>query len=162
MPIEPTTIAELRRLHQAATGGAWVSAPFCSILGNAVLSEPAGPSVASARRAQDSAFIAAAHAHLPALLDEITRLRQERDAAVRDARQGAADAAEAEASHRAEISRLTEERDRERGKVERAMADLSSALDVLILRINGQAGLASAAQWLRQNYPKKSAELTLL
>jgi hypothetical protein len=40
-----------------------------------------------------------------------------------------------------------------------AMADLHGALTVLIRRINGEADLASAAEWVRKNYPKRAAEV---
>ncbi len=42
---------------------------------------------------------------------------------------------------------------------EGALADLDSALDVLIARINGDRDMQSAAVWLRMNYPKKAAML---
>lgn len=40
-----------------------------------------------------------------------------------------------------------------------AMSDLDSALDVLVRRINGEADLESAAEWLRSNYPEKAQAL---
>jgi hypothetical protein len=40
-----------------------------------------------------------------------------------------------------------------------ALADIDSALDVLIRRINGEADLASAAEWVRLNYPKHAERL---
>lgn len=39
---------------------------------------------------------------------------------------------------------------------EGAMSDLDSVLDVLIKRINGEADLESAAEWVRLNYPEKA------
>lgn len=42
---------------------------------------------------------------------------------------------------------------------EGAMADLDSAITVLIHRINGHADLASAAEWVRRNYPKRASEI---
>lgn len=40
-----------------------------------------------------------------------------------------------------------------------AMADLASAVDVLIRRINGEAPIASAAPWVQLNYPKQAAKI---
>lgn len=40
-----------------------------------------------------------------------------------------------------------------------AMADCNSAVTVLIRRINEEADLASAAAWVRLNYPKRAAEI---
>ena len=42
---------------------------------------------------------------------------------------------------------------------EGAMADLDSAITVLIRRINGEADLASAAEWVRLNYPSRASEI---
>lgn len=42
---------------------------------------------------------------------------------------------------------------------EGAMADLQSAITVLIRRINGEADLASAAEWVRLNYPSRASEI---
>ena len=42
---------------------------------------------------------------------------------------------------------------------EGAMSDLDSAISVLIKRINGEADLASAAEWVRLNYPKRAGEI---
>lgn len=41
----------------------------------------------------------------------------------------------------------------ERLNYEGAMSDIDSLLKVLIRRINGEADLASAAEWVRLNYP---------
>lgn len=42
---------------------------------------------------------------------------------------------------------------------EGALSDLDAALDVLVRRINGEASLESAAEWLRLNYPDKAGSL---
>lgn len=42
---------------------------------------------------------------------------------------------------------------------EGALSDCQAAVTVLIRRINGEADLASAAEWIRLNYPKRAAEL---
>lgn len=38
--------------------------------------------------------------------------------------------------------------------------DLKSAVSVLIRRINGDADVASAAEWVRLNYPDRAGEIT--
>ncbi|QBX38638.1 hypothetical protein E4M02_10985 [Brevundimonas sp. S30B] len=43
---------------------------------------------------------------------------------------------------------------------EGAMSDLNSVLDVLIRRINGEASLESAAEWVRLNYPDRAKALS--
>jgi hypothetical protein len=40
-----------------------------------------------------------------------------------------------------------------------AIADLESALDVLVSRINGEKDLASAADWVRVNYPRLASKI---
>lgn len=39
------------------------------------------------------------------------------------------------------------------------MSDLNAALDVLIKRINGEADLTSAAEWIKTNFPEKASEI---
>ena len=52
-----------------------------------------------------------------------------------------------------EIEGLKAERDAERFNYDGALSDIDSLLRVLIRRINGEADLASAAEWVRLNYP---------
>lgn len=52
-----------------------------------------------------------------------------------------------------------DEIEEQRLNYEGAMADLDAVLDVLVRRINGEADLASAAEWLRMNYPEKAQAL---
>ena len=47
----------------------------------------------------------------------------------------------------------------ERDEIEGPLTELDSALTVLIKRINGEKDLASAAKWVRLNYPKRASEL---
>jgi len=44
-------------------------------------------------------------------------------------------------------------------KVDALEHELDSALNVLIRRINGEADLASAAEWVVLNYPRKAAAI---
>lgn len=71
--MQKVDLAELRRLHEAATKGDWVAdyeskvGTRCILKGDAIQTFP--------MPAADAVFIAAAHNALPALLDELERLR---------------------------------------------------------------------------------------
>lgn len=49
--------------------------------------------------------------------------------------------------------------ERQENKVDALEHELDSALDVLIRRINGEADLRSAAEWVVLNYPRKAAAI---
>lgn len=73
----PTDIAELRRLHEAATKGEWVapdSGDDC-LYASAEMMGPRRP-IAHFVRLPNRKFIAAAHNALPALLDELEAARE--------------------------------------------------------------------------------------
>ncbi|RWX72522.1 DUF1653 domain-containing protein [Mesorhizobium sp. M2A.F.Ca.ET.039.01.1.1] len=54
---------------------------------------------------------------------------------------------------------LLDQLDQAQDKIDGLSADLDSALEVLIRRINGEADLASAAEWVRLNYPNLAGKI---
>jgi len=50
---------------------------------------------------------------------------------------------------------LAEQLEEAQGKIEGLLSDLDSALNVIVRRVNGEADLASAKEWLGLNYPGK-------
>lgn len=68
-----TDLAELRRLHEAATKGDWYDSPDGFV--DVAVSKTKARQVARAEKAKDAQFIAAAHNALPALLDELEKYK---------------------------------------------------------------------------------------
>ncbi|VTU32123.1 hypothetical protein H4CHR_02947 [Variovorax sp. PBS-H4] len=83
MTITPDVISDLRELHKSATPGKWAQGATShhTVAYNPGTTRPAC-GIAEFTHSNDASFCDAAHAWLPALLDEIERLRAMKPVAV--------------------------------------------------------------------------------